>query len=76
MEPMYVMAAWPSDPLAGLLVFGSGGPLICALVAALVGTILAVLREKSSGGLPVHDARAKARNNPLTAAAASERDAA
>lgn len=50
MAPLGVIAMWSGDPLAGLVMFGSGAPLICAVVAALVGTMLFVLREKGGAG--------------------------
>lgn len=49
MEAISVVALWSGDPFAGLVVFGSGAPLICAVFAALIGTILAVLRESGGG---------------------------
>jgi hypothetical protein len=51
MAPLGLIAAWSGDPLAGLVMFGSGAPLICAVVAALVGTMLFVLREKGGAGV-------------------------
>lgn len=64
MEPMDVMAMWLGDPLAGQLVFGSGVLLICALVAAIVGTMLAALREKSAGSSPARHATIDVRTAP------------
>ena len=63
MEPMGVIAVWSGDPLAGLVMFGSGAPLVCAVVAALVGTMLAVLREKSGESSPALDARIDVRTD-------------
>ena len=54
MAVLNVITMWPGDPLAGLVVFGTAAPFICALFAALVGVMLAVLRDKGAGSEPPH----------------------
>lgn len=54
MAVLNVITMWPGDPLAGLVVFGTAAPFICALFAALVGMTLAMLREKGAGSPPMH----------------------
>ena len=41
----YVATFWQSDPLAGVINFGSGGLLAWVLLAVLVGMVIASLRE-------------------------------
>lgn len=41
----YVASLWQSDPLGGVLSFGSGGLLAWMLLAAMVGMMIASLRE-------------------------------
>lgn len=53
MLPAYAAALWPGDPLAGVLSFGSGALIAWMLVAAMVGMVLASIREHS-GGVGAH----------------------
>lgn len=39
-----VPVSWSSDPLAGIVVWGSGGMIAAVLAAALVGTLLGILQ--------------------------------
>lgn len=41
----YAAMLWQSDPLGGVLTFGTGGLLAWMLVAAMVGITIASLRE-------------------------------
>ena len=45
MVSAYVATFWQSDPLAGVLSFGSGGLLAWVLLAAMVGMVIASIRE-------------------------------
>lgn len=49
MLPAYAAALWPGDPLAGVLSFGSAALVAWILVAAMVGMLLASIREHSAG---------------------------
>jgi len=45
MVAAYAATFWQSDPLAGVLSFGSGGLLAWVLLAAMVGMMIASIRE-------------------------------
>ena len=53
MLPAYASALWPGDPLAGVLSFGSGALIAWMLVAAMIGMLLAGIREHA-GDTPTH----------------------
>lgn len=41
----YTATLWQSDPLGGMLMFGTGGLLAWMLLAAMVGMMIASVRE-------------------------------
>lgn len=49
MNLLSVTLLFSGDPLAGLVVLGSGALIAWALVAACVGSLLALLRERGGG---------------------------
>ena len=53
MLPAYASTLWPGDPLAGVLSFGSGALVAWMLVAAMIGMLLASIREHA-GDTPTH----------------------
>ena len=53
MLPAYASALWSGDPLAGVLTFGTGALVAWMLVAAMVGMLLASIREHA-GGVHAH----------------------